>query len=88
MGTFNKNLAKLTNPRLQRLREKIATYCFKVIYVLGKTHDIADALSWAPIFPGTDKLNIQVNTALAHMAATRDSALKIVHESIDINYQQ
>ena len=65
VGTFNKNLADLTNPRLQRLREKIAAYCFKVTYVPGKTYNIADALSRAPIFSGTDKLDIQINIALA-----------------------
>ena len=64
VATFNKKLADLTNPRLQRLREKIAAYCFKVTYVPGKTHNIADALSRAPIFPGTNELNIQVDTAL------------------------
>ena len=56
-----------------------------MIYV---THNIADALSRAPIFPGTDELDIQVDTALAHLAATCDPALKIVHESIDSDYQQ
>ena len=61
VGTFNKNLADLTNPRLQRLREKVAAYCFKVIYVPAKTHNIADALSRAPIFPGTDELDIQID---------------------------
>ena len=50
VGTFSKNLADLTNPRLLRLREKISGYCFKVTYVPGKTHNIADALSRAPIF--------------------------------------
>ena len=70
MGTFNKNLAELTNPRLQRLREKIAVDCYKVIYVPGKTHNIVDALSMAPIFPGINELDIQVNTALAHLTAT------------------
>ena len=88
VGTFNKNLAHLTNLRLQRLREKIAVYCFKVTYVPGKTHNFTDALFRAPIFPGTDELDIQVNMALAYLAATRDPALDIVHESIDPNYQQ
>ena len=47
VGTFAKNLADLTNPRLQRLREKVSAYCFEVQYVPGKTHNIADALSRA-----------------------------------------
>ena len=57
-------------------------------YVPVKTHNIADALSRAPIFPGTDELDIQVDTVLAYLAATRDPALDIVHESIDPDYQQ
>ena len=88
VGTFSKNLADLTNPRLLRLREKVSGYCFKVTYVQGKTHNIADALSRAPISPGTDKLDIQIDTALAYLVATKDPALNIVHESIDQNYQQ
>ena len=88
MGTFNKNLADLTNPRLQRLSEKIAAYGFKVTYVPGITHNIAEALSRAPIFSGTDKLNIQIDMALAYLIATRDPALNIVHEAIDQDYQQ
>ena len=73
---------------LLRLREKVSGYCFKGTYVPGKTHNIADALSRAPIFPGTDELDIQIDTALAYLAATKDPALNIVHESIDQDYQQ
>ena len=87
MGTFNKNLADLTNPRLQRLREKIAAYSSKVTYVPGKTHNMADTLSRSPIFPGTDELDIQIDTALAYLVATKDPALNIVHEAIDQDYQ-
>ena len=74
--------------RLLRLLEKVSDYCFKVTYVPGKTHNIADALSRAPIFPGTDELDIQIDTALAYLVATKDPALNIVHESIDQDYQQ
>ena len=88
VGTFSKNLADLTNPRLLRLREKVSAYCFKVTYVPGKTHNIADALSRAPIFPGTDELDIQIDMMLAYLVATKGPALNIVHESIDQDYQQ
>ena len=88
VGTFHKNLGDFTNPRLLRLREKVSGYCFKVTYVPDKTHNIADALSRAPIFPGTDELDIQIDTALAYLVATKDPALNIVHESIDQDYQQ
>ena len=56
-------------------------------YIPGKTHNIADALSRAPIFPGTDEVDIQINTALPYLAATKDPTLDIVHESIDPDYQ-
>ena len=88
VGTFSKNLAELTNPRLLRLREKVSGYCFKMTYVPGKTRNIADALSRAPIFPGSDKLDIRIDTALAYLVATKDPALNMVHESINHDYQQ
>ena len=60
VGTFTKGISELTNPQLQRLREKVAGYQFTVTYVPGKTHNIADALSRAPIFPGSDDMDIQI----------------------------
>ena len=59
VSTFNKNLADL--------REKVSAYCFDVVYIPGKSHNIADTLSRAPIFPGSDNLDIQVDTPLAHL---------------------
>ena len=77
-GTFTKGISKRTNPRLQRLREKVTGYQFTVTYVPGKTHNIADALSRAPIFPGSDNMDIQIDTALAHLVTTSDPALKVI----------
>ena len=54
----------------------------------GKTHNIADALSRAPIFPGGDDLDIPIDTALAYLVTTNDPALKIIHECIDEDYIQ
>ena len=54
----------------------------------GKTHNIADALSRAPIFPGSDDLDIQIDTALAHLVTTSNPALQIIHECIDQDYTQ
>ena len=88
VGTFSKGISDLTNPRLQRLREKVSGYQFTVNYVPGKTHNIADALSRAPIFPGSDDLDIQIDTALAHLVTTSDLALQIIHECIDQDYTQ
>ena len=86
--TFSKNLTDLTNPRLQRLGEKLSAYQFTITFVPGKTHYIADALSRAPIFPDSEELDIQVDTALAHLTITQDPALKIDCESIDNDHTQ
>ena len=88
VGTFTKGISELTNPRLQRLREKVAGYQFNVTYVPGKTHNIADALSRAPIFPGSDDLDIQVDTALAHLVTTSDPALNVIYECVYEDYTQ
>ena len=85
IGTF---ISNLTNPRLQRLREKVAGYQFTVTYVPGKTHNITDALSRAPIFLGSDDMDIQIDTALAHLVTTSDPALKVINECIDQDYTQ
>ena len=63
-------------------------YQFTVTYVPGKTHNIADALSRAPIFPGSDDLDIPIDTALAYLVTTNDPALQIIHECIDEDYTQ
>ena len=55
VGTFSKGISDLTNPRL---REKVSGYQFTVTYVPGKAHNIADAFSRAPIFPGNDDMDI------------------------------
>ena len=43
VGVLNKSLHEVDNLRLVRMREKLAVYSFKVIWVKGKTHFIADA---------------------------------------------
>ena len=50
LGIFDKYIFEIDNPRLQRLREKMQAYNFKVKWVPGKLHLIADALSRAPHF--------------------------------------
>ena len=57
-------------------------------YVPGKTHNIADALSRAPIFPGSDDQDIPIDTALAYLVTTNNPALTIIHECIDEDYTQ
>ena len=50
VGIFRKQLHELDNARLMRMREKLTNFSFKVKWVEGKTHMIADALSRAPVF--------------------------------------
>ena len=49
-GVFRKDAQDVCNPRLGRIREKLMPYKFKVQWVPGKHHYIADALSRAPLF--------------------------------------
>ena len=51
LGIFKgSNLDAIDNPRLQRIVEKLAGYTFQVQWTPGKQHQIADALSRAPVF--------------------------------------
>ena len=61
VGIFDKALAALENARLMRMREKIIPYTFKITWVAGKTHYIADALSRYPVFgPAEDNFNVDM----------------------------
>ena len=55
VGIFRKELAEVSNRRLQRFREKVMDYSFEVELVEGKTHLIADALSRSPLPGGSDQ---------------------------------
>ena len=44
----NQTLDMIDNPRIQRLKEKLSGYVFRVIWGRGKDHAIPDALSRAP----------------------------------------
>ena len=50
VGAFEKHLHLLQNQRLMRMREKLTSYNFSVIWTPGKSHHIADALSRTPVF--------------------------------------
>jgi transposase InsO family protein len=56
VGIFGKLLHEVENPRLQRMRGKLdgAGYVFNVEWQAGKDHQIADALSRAPVFDPED----------------------------------
>ena len=50
-GVFAKELPDIENARLRRYRERLTGYNFDISWREGKTNQIADALSRAPVFP-------------------------------------
>ena len=50
LGVFEKGLDEIENTRLQRMRLKLQGYSMKVDWIEGKKHQLADALSRAPLF--------------------------------------
>jgi transposase InsO family protein len=87
-GVFQKDLYELSNPRLQRIREKLAEYTFKVQWVPGKTHYIADALSRAPLFAADDLSDMAIDTARTCLADTAKPKLTEVLDAVDEGYRE
>jgi hypothetical protein len=85
-GVFKKDLFELTNPRLQRMREKLAEYTFSVTWVPGKTHYVADALSRAPLFSAEEE-DLTVDTARACLVHTDGNHLERILDCIDADYR-
>ena len=60
-GIMNgKNLDAINNARIHRLMSKLLGYSFKVEWIAGKNHCIADALSWSPVFQAEDHVDILI----------------------------
>ena len=55
IGMWAKSLPDIANVRLQRYKEKLTGYNFKIEWREGKTNEIADALSRAPVFPAQEE---------------------------------
>ena len=87
-GIFKKDLFEISNPRLQRLWEKLVEYSFVVKWVPGKTRHIADALSRAPLFSPEETEDMRVDTARACLAATPGMAseLDVILNAVDADY--
>ena len=59
-GIFKKGISEMQNARLMRMREKLVEYNFKVHWVEGKNHKIADTLSRYPVFaPNEEETNTE-----------------------------
>jgi hypothetical protein len=69
---FKKGLGDVENARVLRYREQLTQYSFEVVWVPGKTHEIADALSRAPIFDPPEEADIMAVEA----AEPEDPALR------------
>ena len=69
VGIFLKQMDDLTNPRIVRMREKLARYTFDVTWVEGKPHYVADALSRAPVWDGNKCSEATTDTCAAIIAA-------------------
>ena len=55
IGMWAKSLPDIANVRLQRYKEKLTAYNFKIEWREGKSNEIADALSRAPVFPAREE---------------------------------
>ena len=86
-GVFKKTIFDLPNPRLQRMREKLAAFNFTVTWVPGKTHLIADALSRAPLFKPEDHPDLEVDTALYCLTMTKDPSISIITDNMNQDYK-
>ena len=87
------NLDAITNMRIHRIMSKLIGYQFKVLWTLGKTHHIADALSRAPVFKpeeNQDILAYSVLVAKEDASEEIDPAIKRLIEQAeeDTNYQK
>ena len=70
----------LENTRLMRMREKIIPYTFKITWVTGKTHYIADALSRYPVFgPAEDNLNVDTAIKSLRSLSAEPESLKSIY---------
>ena len=90
LGILNgRDLDSIQNGRLQRITSKLLGYTFKVEWVAGKKHEIADALSRAPVFQPEedDNSDVLVQTIVV---SEMDPALKRIVEvaGLDEEYQQ
>ena len=87
-GFFKKYLFEVNNPRLQRIREKLLPCTFTLKWVAGKSHEIADALSWAPLFQPADLDDMIIDTARTCLVTVegKKSELTAILDSMDSDY--
>ena len=69
-----------------RMREKLTNYSFKVKWVEGKTHMIADALSRAPVFQPEEEEDETTDTAIRCLQIRESNELASIADAIDEKY--
>ena len=88
LGILNrKNLDAINNIRIQRLTSKLLGYSFRVEWIPGKIHEIAEALSRNPVFAAPNHKDIivcKIYEDIEDMALAELS--KVASE--DNNYQE
>lgn len=81
VGIFHKPLNSIENPRLQRMRGKLAGFTFDVEWKSGRDHQIADALSRAPVWPGEDD-----DVDRVQIASIRDAIQLITVNNLELAF--
>lgn len=78
---FHKPLHELSNDRLHRFREKFIDYNFELKWTAGKEHQIADALSRAPVFSGEEDSDLERSRVSVCRKLVADPALAPLFEA-------
>ena len=84
-GVFKKPLTEINNDRLLRFKEALMPYNFTVTWRAGKTHEIADALSRAPVF-GPPEFDVSHNSLCQRVV--EDPSIQLLFDAIDQEYKQ
>ena len=86
-GVFKKDIFEIPNPRLQRIREKLAEFNVIVKWVPGKSHHIADALLRAG---PEEEEELSINTARTCLTQVveKNPELRMILDGLDSDYTQ